>query len=203
MHYQSRAQKENKMKSMTEMFEEIYQQKAWVVKHNNPSSLSGPGSFTTATGLYHEFLKEFLERNQIRTVVDYGCGDNGVYDGFDWSDVEYTGYDVSQTAIDLARERRPNATFVCAETLDLPPADLLIVKDVMGHWNGRNSTVDMGDHLPMITDFLNRNYDQYRCIIIIDSYDATIDLYFPGHVKFDVQELRFNRKYKRVYTKEK
>jgi SAM-dependent methyltransferase len=191
------------MKSLTEMFEEIYQQKAWVIKHNNPTSLSGPGSFTTATGLYHEFLEEFLQRNQIHSVVDYGCGDNGVYDGFDWGDIEYTGYDVSQTAIDLARERRPNATFVCAETLDLPPADLLIVKDVLGHWNGLHSTVDMGDHLPMVTDFLNRNYDQYRCIIIIDSHDGTIEPYFPKHSNFAVQEMRFSRKYKKVYTKEK
>jgi hypothetical protein len=63
--------------------------------------------------------------------------------------------------------------------------------------------VDMGSHLPMVTDFLNRNYKQYRCIVIVDSHDGTIEPYFPDHVKFNVQELRFSRKYKRVYTKEK
>ena len=190
------------MKSMTQMFEEIYQNSAWVAKHNNPSSLSGPGSFVSATGLYHEFLKDFLIRNKIQSAMDYGCGDQGVYDGFDWGNIRYTGYDVSQTAIDLARKRRPTAEFLCTETLDLVPADLLIVKDVLGHWNGLNSTVDMGNQLNLVTEFLNRNYDQYRCIIIVDSHDGTIEPYFPEQVKFKQDILRFSRKIKRIYIKE-
>lgn len=190
------------MKSMTQMFEEIYQNSAWVAKHNNPSSLSGPGSFVSATGLYHELLKDFLIRNKIQSVMDYGCGDQGVYDGFDWGNIQYTGYDVSQTAIDLARKRRPNAEFLCTETLDLAPADLLIVKDVLGHWNGLNSTVGMGNQLNLVTEFLNRNYDQYRCIIIVDSHDGTIEPYFPAKIKFKQDTLRFSRKIKRIYIKE-
>jgi SAM-dependent methyltransferase len=188
------------MTSMTEIFEQIYQDKAWVTKHHNPTSLSGPGSFPTSTVEYHKFLSEFINKNHINSVVDYGCGDSGVYDNFDWGNVSYTGIDVSQTAINLARTRHPNKTFVCTETFDVSSADLLIVKDVFGHWSGERSTQGLGNQLHRITEFLNLNHKKFRCVLIVDGGD--LSEYFPEDFAFYIKNLKFNKKLKTIHIKE-
>jgi len=185
---------------MTEIFEQIYRTGAWVTKHKNPSSLSGPESFPERTKEYHKFLSEFVAKNHIRSVVDYGCGDTGVYDNFDWGAVAYTGIDVSQTAIDLARARDPNKTFICTETLDVPAADLLIVKDVFGHWSGGKSTQGLGDRLHNITDFMELNHKKFRCVLIVDGGD--LSQYFPEDFDFYIKEIKFQKKIKTLHIKE-
>jgi hypothetical protein len=188
------------MTSMTEIFEQIYQDKAWVTNHHNPTSLSGPGSFPTSTEEYHKFLSEFINKNHINSVVDYGCGDSGVYDNFDWGNMSYTGIDVSQTAINLARTRHPSKTFVCTETFDVSGADLLIVKDVFGHWSGEKSTQGLGNQLHRITEFLNLNHKKFRCVLIVDGGD--LSEYFPEDFAFYIKNLKFNRKLKTIHIKE-
>lgn len=189
------------MKSMKDMFEEIYQTGAWVTKHQNPASLSGPESFPSRAKPYLELLKNFLIENKIKTVVDYGCGDNGLYAEFDWADVKYTGIDISDTAISIAKKNNPGNTYICAETLDLPPADLLICKDVLGHWSGHRSTHSMGDQLDLITEWLNLNYHKFPYIMITDAHEGMIEQYFPPHVNFKTQFLKLGKKLKKVYTK--
>jgi SAM-dependent methyltransferase len=188
------------MKSMTEIFEEIYQTGSWVTKHNNPSSLSGPESFSSRASEYYKFLNQFLSKNFVKSVVDYGCGDTGLYDEFDWKDIQYTGIDVSQTAIDRARKRHPDKTFICEETLTVPSADLLIVKDVFGHWNGEKSTVGLGNQRHKITEFLNINQDKFRCILIVDG--GNLSEYFPPDFKYHIQEVKFLKKTKTIHIKE-
>jgi len=69
-----------------------------------------------------ECLVEWLRGRQIApgNSLDVGCG-NGrnsaylAYQGF-----EVTGVDFSQTAIDWAKERDTNVTWVCASIFDLP-----------------------------------------------------------------------------------
>lgn len=191
------------MKSMKDMFEEIYQTGAWVTKHNDPASLSGPESFPSRATAYLELLKKFLVKNQIKSVVDYGCGDNGLYKGFDWGSTEYTGIDVSATAISIAQRNNPNNTYICEETLDLPTADMLICKDVLGHWSGHKSTKDMGDQRHLITEWLNKNYNKFSYIIITDAHEGMIENYFPPYVVFETQMINFGKKLKKVYIKQK
>lgn len=189
------------MKSMTQVFEEIYKTKAWVNKYTNAPSLSGPESFPGVTATYHALLKNFIEQHSIKSVVDYGCGDNAVYEGFDWNNTAYTGIDVSQTAIDLAQQRYPTHTYVCTETLDLPAADLLLCKDVLGPWSGIRSTQGLGDQRHLITEWLNLNYDKFPFIIITDGEKSQIDKYFPAHAKFNAQHIMFGKKQKKIYIK--
>ena len=188
------------MKSMTEIFEEIYQSGSWVTKHHDPSSLSGPESFPSRAKEYYKFLNQFLSKNSIRSVVDYGCGDTGVYDEFDWQNIQYTGIDVSPTAISRARARHPDKTFICEETLTVPSADLLIVKDVFGHWSGERSTDGLGNQLHKITEFLNINQHKFRCVLIVDGGD--LSEYFPVEFKYHIEEIKFLKKTKTLHIKE-
>ena len=191
------------MKSMTEVFEKIYQTKAWVKSYSDPTSLSGPGSFSGYAGEYHIFLKEFLMRNNIKSVVDYGCGDLMLYEGFNWKKIEYTGIDVSKTAIDIATERHPNKKFICQESLEVPAADLLIVKDVFGHWTGEKHTTGIGNQTGLILEFLKLNYNKFPYILIVDGKHATFEEFFLEDMKFNTTIVPFGKKApKKIYIKE-
>ena len=165
------------MKTMSEVFENIYKNKTWVKTIENPSSLSGPGSFPEIVENYLKFIKNLLDIYPIKSVVDYGCGDCAIYKNFDWGNINYTGVDVSSTAINLAKvnlKKQNNVSFFCGEILDLPPADLLIVKDVLGHWSGRKTASGLGDQRSLITEFLNLNKKNFSIILVADGADRSI-----------------------------
>ena len=124
----------------TRTFEEIYRSNAW-------NSGSGFGSTVEATQVYRGFLQDFLRLNAIASVVDLGCGDWTFSRLIDWTGVEYTGVDVSETA--LARAKRyqsDNVRFVVLNAMTdcLPSADLLIVKDVLQHWPNEDILLFLG-----------------------------------------------------------
>jgi|APGre2960657373_1045057.scaffolds.fasta_scaffold59875_2 SAM-dependent methyltransferase len=207
-------------KSITEFFEKIYKDKAFVDQYENPVSLSGPGSFPENNKNYFLFLKEFLNKNNIKSVVDYGCGDFKLYKDFPWNDIKYLGIDVSETAINIANDySNNNIKFLCKETIDLPEADLLLVKDVFGHWLPDSSTnidiingvkkqkeIQLGNYYNLITDFLNINVSKFKYIIIVDNLNGGIEKYFPESFKHNKIKIRFTGKYvekdKKVYIKE-
>ena len=89
-------------KTLTEFFEKIYKDKVFVNRYENPVSLSGPGCFAENIINYFLFLKEFLSKNNVKSIVDFGCGDFQLYKDFFSKDIKYLGIDVSETAINIA-----------------------------------------------------------------------------------------------------
>jgi SAM-dependent methyltransferase len=91
---------------------------------------------------YVALVEGFVRSHGIRNVVDLGCGDWQFSRHIDWHGAEYRGYDLAATVIARNRElfAKPNVQFFEADEssrLDLPPGDLLIVKDVLQHWSNR------------------------------------------------------------------
>jgi SAM-dependent methyltransferase len=64
---------------------------------------SGAGSYGDFAEFKGRVLQDFMRENNIRTVIDFGCGD-GNQVGY-LTGVSYTGLDVSATAIDLCRTK--------------------------------------------------------------------------------------------------
>ena len=98
---------------------------------------SGPGSYPETTETYRAFLQDFIATREIRSVVDVGCGDWQFSQLIDWGDLDYLGIDVSSSALDEARRFATGRIRFAqgdARTMALPPADLLIMKDVLQHW---------------------------------------------------------------------
>lgn len=117
------------------VFEDIYQRNGW----NGQESLSGPGSGSAATARVIPWIKRIVQEEVVLSILDIGCGD-----GFWMPDVtvQYTGIDISPTAVDHARARHGSKSsqywrYIVgdASTIDLPRADMVIVRDVIQHLN--------------------------------------------------------------------
>lgn len=127
------------------IFDRIYRENLW-------GEGSGTGSSEEATRAYRDFLHNFLRSNEVRSVVDLGCGDWRFSRLIDWSGIDYLGVDVSKVALQAAlRFEGPGVRFraLDAVTEALPPADLLIAKDVLQHW----SNADILALLPKLKGF--------------------------------------------------
>jgi SAM-dependent methyltransferase len=71
-----------------------------------------------------------IDLNEVQSVLDLGCGD-----GFVASMIEveqYVGFDLSESALKIARERMPNHRFLSV-TPRLMKFDLMVSMDVMHH----------------------------------------------------------------------
>ena len=102
---------------------------------------SGPGSQPDYAQAYCRFLEAFLRDNQVRSVVDFGCGDWSFSQHVDWSGIDYTGIDCVPPVVEHNRSRfeAPGIRFQLNAYGDcsFPQCDLLIVKDVLQHWSNR------------------------------------------------------------------
>ena len=111
------------------IFDEIYANSAW-------GNGSGIGSAIETALPYKNFIEHFLRDQKIRSIVDLGCGDWQFSRFIDFADACYKGFDV------VAKVVRENQRDFSSDTVgfecfkgyaDLPPADLLICKDVLQH----------------------------------------------------------------------
>ena len=121
--------------TLPETFNDIYTNRSW---GHDGNTRSGAGSTRPATERVNRFIGDVICSYGIKTISDIS-GD------FAWQEVflrgaphvQYVGYDVAKTAVNVARDRGklPNASFVqrdlCAEPIE--ECDLFIVRDVMGH----------------------------------------------------------------------
>jgi hypothetical protein len=95
---------------------------------------------------YVPFLKKFIIDNNIKTVVDLGCGDfkcgKLIYD--DLNIISYTGYDAYKKVIDYnsTQYSLPKYTFThldfCNNKEKIIGGDMCILKDVIQHWSLEN-----------------------------------------------------------------
>lgn len=132
---------------MKSAFEHIYSNGRW-------SGSSGRGSFPRYTKRYRSFLQSFLRENRVTSVLDLGCGDWQFSRLIDWTGVNYTGIDVVHSVVEANKKNysRENITFIeqdITASSKLPPADLLIAKDVLQHW----SNADILNFLPRLARF--------------------------------------------------
>jgi SAM-dependent methyltransferase len=179
-------------------FTDIYKDSTWGSGADGGLGTSGTGSTLSATLLYRTYLQQFLKENEIKSVVDAGCGDWEFSQTIDWSGVDYTGYDIVQEVVDANTKKfaKPNIKFVQADIVqtDLAPADLLISKHVL-------------QHLPntSVQKFITQ-LGKYKHVLLINGVDPKTfsgenrDI-GPGDYRFlDVTEPPFNLKGKKVLT---
>lgn len=125
------------MKTPQDVFETIYIRELW-----GKGKGSGPGSDPEFVKPYVDFLQSFIKERGIKSVVDIGSGDWQFSKDIDWGDTRYTGYDCTYLArMNQEKYGSSNVQFIQLDVinnyLEVQPCDLMIIKDVLQHWDNK------------------------------------------------------------------
>ena len=156
-------------------FTYLYENNVWgsnnVAEYNGSSGSGSSIEYNKDT--YIPFLKKFIIDNNIKTVIDLGCGDflcgKLIYDDLD---IFYIGYDTYKKIIDynIAHNASTKYSFIhsdfCNNKENIIEGDLFILKDVIQHWSC-NSIYNFIDYL---LEFKNFKY-----ILICNDYKQLED----------------------------
>jgi len=132
---------------MEQCFTNVYENNLWgnnnITEYNGSSGDGSSLKFNTDT--YVPFLKKFITDNNIKNIVDFGCGDficgKIIYDDLD---ILYTGYDTYKKVIDYNSKQHslPKYSFIhldfCNNKENIINGELCILKDVIQHWSLNN-----------------------------------------------------------------
>ena len=121
--------------SNKKVFSKIYKEGLW-------NEGSGDGSKIENVGEYVDVLQKYIDKPEIKTVLDLGCGDWQFSKFLDLSSVLYLGVDVVDSVIDsnIDLYSASNIDFISRDiiTYELPQVDLIICKDVLQHLSNRD-----------------------------------------------------------------
>jgi 2-polyprenyl-3-methyl-5-hydroxy-6-metoxy-1,4-benzoquinol methylase len=117
------------------VFSKIYKEDLW-------NEGSGDGSKVENVREYVDVLQKYIDKPEIKTVIDLGCGDWQFSKFLDLSSVLYLGVDVVDSVIDsnIDLYSASNIDFISRDiiTYELPQVDLIICKDVLQHLSNRD-----------------------------------------------------------------
>ena len=117
------------------VFSKIYKEDLW-------NEGSGDGSKIENVREYVDVLQKYIDKPEIKTVIDLGCGDWQFSKFLDLSSVLYLGVDVVDSVIDsnIDLYSASNIDFISRDiiTYELPQVDLIICKDVLQHLSNRD-----------------------------------------------------------------
>jgi 2-polyprenyl-3-methyl-5-hydroxy-6-metoxy-1,4-benzoquinol methylase len=121
--------------SNAEVFSKIYKEDLW---HGG----SGAGSKLENVKEYVEILQKYIDKPEVKTVLDLGCGDWQFSKFLDLSSVSYLGVDVVESVIESnsTSYSASNIKFISRDitTYEVPKADLIICKDVLQHLSNKD-----------------------------------------------------------------
>ncbi len=155
-------------------FDAIYDEESW-------GNGSGPGSHPNWTIEYRSFLEKFIRMNNVRSIVDVGCGDWQFSRFLNLDGISYHGFDVVERLIDANTKRHGSKSIrfdvMPEDPAQLPQADLLLMKDVL-------------QHLPDADIFRFRDtvFQRYRFALLTNSFEKidayrNVDLSRPGEFR--------------------
>ncbi len=160
---------------MEAVFTNIYENHLWGNNNNiEYSGSSGDGSALKHNkDTYIPFLQKFINDNNIKTVIDLGCGDficgKVLYNDLD---ILYTGYDTYKKVIDYNSKHNslPKYSFKHLDFYnfkeDIKNGDLCILKDVIMHWPL--------DNIYTFLDYLVES-KKFKYILLCNCCGQTID----------------------------
>jgi 2-polyprenyl-3-methyl-5-hydroxy-6-metoxy-1,4-benzoquinol methylase len=125
---------------------------------------SGGGSNPYHTVEYRCFLDKFIGMNKVNSIVDIGCGDWQFSQFLNLNNINYLGLDVVPSVIkknsDKFSSKNIKFSLMCDDLIQVPSADLLIMKDVLQHLPNKN-----------ITDFANIVFPKFKFCLLTNSFN--------------------------------
>ena len=159
------------------IFTNIYEKCIWGTNNNSMyKGSSGDGSdieYNIKT--YIPFLKTFIKQNDIRSIVDLGCGEFrcGPYIYNDL-DIKYTGYDAYNKVVQRNTSIYPIVKYnfihldIVNNKEEIISGDICILKDVMQHWTT--------DEINIFLDYLIAS-KKFKYILLCNCSYQDIDSY--------------------------
>ena len=124
----------NNMANYKNIFTEIYDNNGF----GSIESKSGPGSTLDETKNLREKIKSIVKDKNIKSVVDIPCGDFNWMKEIVFSFESYIGGDIVEKAIEENNRKYSNSVinFISFDIVndEIPQGDLLIVRDIIGHF---------------------------------------------------------------------
>jgi SAM-dependent methyltransferase len=118
-----------------DIFQKIYQNGIWG-KNEYGEGTSGEGSKLETAKPYLDYVNNFIEKNNIRSILEIGCGDGVLLKHLKLpSNVSYTGYDVVDGILEKNKNLFPDYSFENKniDKEEFPYFDLILCKDVFIH----------------------------------------------------------------------
>jgi hypothetical protein len=136
---------------------------------------SGVGSYNKFAQFKADVLNQFVREHQIASVIEFGCGDGNQLTLASYP--EYSGYDVSSTAVAMCRERFAT---------DLAKA-FRMVREYAGETADLAISLDVVFHLvedSIFEDYMRRLFAASRRYVIVYSSDTDDNQGYEGtHVR--------------------
>jgi SAM-dependent methyltransferase len=129
---------------------------------------SGPGSESEAAGEYVEYVNGFVRQNNVKRIVDLGCGDFRVGRRFELQDCSYIGCDIVKPVIESNNAQFGNSR-ISFRHLDivsdeLPEGELCLIRQVLQHLSNLDVMAVLGKlkkyRYVLVTDELPKKFDQ-------------------------------------------
>ncbi len=147
-------------KTVAETFAEIYEKNIWGGERSE--FYSGEGSTQKYSEKYAETITKFVSENNIKQVVDLGCGDFRVASKFVAGDFSYIGCDVVPSLVEHLNRNFANEKneFRCLNIVEdeLPDGDLCLIRQVLQHLS--NAEIEKILH----------NARKYKFLIVTEHY---------------------------------
>jgi SAM-dependent methyltransferase len=147
-------------KSVAETFSEIYEKNVWGGAAGE--FFSGEGSNEKYAARYAEIVRKFIRENDIKRVVDLGCGDFRVASQFVADDFQYAGCDVVPNLIEHLNKTYggENIEFFCRNIVEdeLPDGDLCLIRQVLQHLSN------------LEIERILENVKKYKYLIVTEQY---------------------------------
>jgi hypothetical protein len=148
-------------------------------------SRSGPGSTLYETEKLREKIKNLVKYKDIKSVIDIPCGDfnwmKEIVDSFEF----YTGGDIVPQCIEENNKKyssdRIKFSVIDLMESEIPECDLLIVRDVVGHY-------PLQDGKKIINNIIN---SKAKYLLSTTWYNVIDSEYHTKHVNNDVEYGRF------------
>lgn len=123
--------------SARDAFSKIYDENLW--GGASGEICSGSGSSPEYAQEYANAIKSFIVANQIRAMLDLGCGDFTVGQTIQMPGIKYVGVDVVPRVVDRNKclFHSPDIEFSCLDMIEdeLPNADLCLIRQVFQHFS--------------------------------------------------------------------
>ena len=112
------------MKKLKDSFTDIYKTNSWGSPESIPNRLNkifysggggGADPENDKDNKYINLVQSYVDREDVKTVVEIGCGDWEVSSKINQSTVDYTGYDVVDDLIKYNNQNysKSNIRFIC------------------------------------------------------------------------------------------